>query len=272
LLGRFVSLFEASFEDLENRIASLPVSFDAQAAPPELLPWLASWLGIELRAEQDEDSRRAAIASAFDMHGQRGTRAGLEAAIRAQTGLDAVVEEPIVQTDWWALPDAGEASVHTAPALGFTTVLASADPQGAVAGASATLDASHLISSDEYGAPLFSDVAHRFTVRVYRGAHFTPHTLDEVARVLDREKPVHTDYHICVVEPCMQVGLQARLGIDTVVAGGDPPARLPGLTQASAHSSKSARRSAHLRLGGQPAGRMGHSSRVGDTTRLGGAE
>ena len=43
--------------------------------------------------------------------------------------------------------------------------------------------------------------------------------LQKIRSILDREKPAHTDYHLCVVEPTMRVGFQARVGIDTIVAG-----------------------------------------------------
>jgi hypothetical protein len=45
-----------------------------------------------------------------------------------------------------------------------------------------------------------------------------------VRAVIEREKPAHTTYHLCVIEPRMRVGAQARLGIDTIVSQGPPPA------------------------------------------------
>jgi hypothetical protein len=37
--------------------------------------------------------------------------------------------------------------------------------------------------------------------------------------VLDREKPAHTTYHLCVIEPRMRVGLQSIVGVDAIVGG-----------------------------------------------------
>ena len=46
--------------------------------------------------------------------------------------------------------------------------------------------------------------------------------------VIDAEKPAHTDYHLCFVEPRLRVGFQARLGIDAIVGNGPAPLRLGG--------------------------------------------
>jgi hypothetical protein len=55
----------------------------------------------------------------------------------------------------------------------------------------------------------------------------------------------------------MRIGFQALLGIDTVVAGPAEPSRLGDPPP-----------SGGLVLGGDPPGRMGVGSRVGQTTRL----
>ena len=46
------------------------------------------------------------------------------------------------------------------------------------------------------------------------------HALGHVSSGIDREKPAHTSYEICVVEPGIRVGYRARLGIDTLVGHG----------------------------------------------------
>jgi hypothetical protein len=46
--------------------------------------------------------------------------------------------------------------------------------------------------------------------------------VERVAQVVEREKPAHTTYHLCSIGAAMRVGFQARLGIDTIVAGATP--------------------------------------------------
>ena len=143
--------------------------------------------------------------------------------------------------------------------LGVTTMLAPADAQGAVLGTTAQLDFSHLITEEEFGAPLFADVAHQFSVQVYRGQLGCAETMARVRAVIEREKPAHTTYHLCVIEPRLRVGFQARVGIDAVVAGGPSPGRLSAGMSLGEGAA----------LGGEGPGRLDGQGHVGVSTRVG---
>ncbi len=260
-LARFLSLFESFLRETEAEIADLPRLFDPAATPRAFLAWLGEWLAVELRETWDEAQRRQVIAEAFEAYAGRGTSEGLRMAVCRFAGVDVRIEEPILHAGWWSL--AGD---ETAPLLeagtsilGFTTMLAPAEAQGAVVGTTAVLDGSHLITQEEFGLPLFEDVSHRFAVQLYRGHSYSAQKQDEVRTVLDREKPAHTTYHLCVIEPRMRVGFQARVGIDSIVAGPPPPTLLgePLVVEAD------------FVLGGDLSGRIGERSRIGQTTRLG---
>jgi hypothetical protein len=140
--------------------------------------------------------------------------------------------------------------------LNFDTMLAPAEAQGAVLGTTATLDRSHLITDAEYGAPLFEDVAHRFTVVVYPNAVSTTKKRAEVTAIIERDKPAHTAYHLCVIQPKMRVGFQSMVGIDTVVGGPEPATPL---AETSAGG---------LVLAGAPLARLGEGSQIGVNTQL----
>jgi phage tail-like protein len=259
-LERYLALLESMFRDVEQKIEGLDRLIDPRAVTPGRLPWLAEWLGLALSKDWDDAQLREAITAAFESYGWRGTARGLRQAVLRYTGADIRIEEPLLQTNWWSLADEDSTGLEAESAvLGFATVLAPAEPQGAVLGTSAVLDGSHLITHAEYGAPLFMDVAHRFTVQMYRGATFSEQVRNDVRAVLDREKPAHTVYHLCVVEPTMRVGFQARVGVDAIVAG---PATPTGLEDKG-------RPSAGLVLGGEPPGYVGAASQLGQTTRLG---
>lgn len=259
-LARFLSLFESLFDDVEGEIADLALLFDPEAAPEEFLAWFGGWLALDVRDEWDEDQKRRAIAEAFAMYARRGTADGLRMALRRFAGVDVHIEEPLLQMAWWSLaPEEGASALETQNGvLGFTTMLAPAEAQGAVVGSTAVLDHSHLIRQEEFGIPLFEETAHQFSVQLYRGSSFSEQKLNEVRALLDREKPAHTTYHLCIVEPRMQLGV-ARIGIDTIVAG--PPAPTPlGQTPSLG---------ADLILGGDATGQLGTLSQLGQTTRLG---
>jgi hypothetical protein len=160
-----------------------------------------------------------------------------------------------VGASWWTLP--GEAPTDAEAGLsllGVSTGLAGAEPQGAVVGTTAVLDGSYLSPQEAYATPLFAEVAHQFTVRVYRGRGYRDHTLAAVRGLLDREAPAHTSGHVCVVEPRMRVGVQARVGVDAVVAGPE------------ASTAMRAEAAGGLVLGGPPSGRLGRDSYLGRTS------
>lgn len=75
----------------------------------------------------------------------------------------------------------------------------------------------------DFGMPLYSDTAHLFTVSVPACALPKDAQRQMLRRIIHLEKPAHTDYQLCFVEPRMRVGYQARLGIDSIVAGPPPP-------------------------------------------------
>jgi phage tail-like protein len=273
-LLRLLSLFESFNSETEAAIARLPALFDPLAAPADYLPWLAGWLALQLEEDWDEATARLAVAQAFARYAQRGTAVGLRRALKDDAGVDVVIQEPILHAAWWSLPVPAGAKCGSAPGsregetvwkavensvLGYTTMLAPAQAQGAVVGTSAVLDQSHLIPAADFGVPLFGDVAFRFTVLVFEGQINCATAADRVRAIIEREKPAHTAYHLCVLKPRMRVGFQARVGIDTIVSG--PPS--------SMRLGETADLGGETALGGQPAGRMGAEMHVGVTTLVG---
>ncbi len=260
-LARFLTLFESLFAEAEHGIDGLPRLFDADAVPAPALSWLGSWLGLDVHEDWPESVQRRAIAEAMALSGLRGTAEGLRRAIALQAGVNVRIEEPILTAQWWSLAPSADAPPADAEGsvLGLTTMLAPAAPQGAIVGATATLGGSHLIAGDQAGEPLFTDVAHQFAVLMYRGAAYSVAAEAAVRAVIAREQPAHTTYQLCVVEPAMRLGWQARIGIDSIVAGRAPITPL----------GEAAPLGAGMAIGGSPSGRIGQHSRIGRSTRLG---
>jgi phage tail-like protein len=221
-LERFLALQQSTLSGLERSIADLPLLFDPWAAPdgnfPSWLGWLSGWLTFLLDENWTEPQMRKYLAEAFELHQERGTIEGLRRYLKLYGGVAAHIQEPALQTSLWSL---GETSL-----LGFTTMLAPGSLQGAVLGTSATLDQSNLTEAVDFGAALFDDVAHRFCIQVYCAELNRPGALDAVRAVIAREKPAHTDCHVCVIEPRLLIGLQARIGIDSIVGNGPPLAEV----------------------------------------------
>jgi phage tail-like protein len=274
-LLRLLSLFETFNQANENGIRNLPALFDPHSAPDNYLAWLAEWLAVDLQEDWNDATTRRAIETAFANYARRGTPAGLRAALKEYAGVDAIIEEPLLNASWWILPSPAASCSPLDPCapvtwqggensvLGYTTMAAPAEAQGAVVGTTAVLDQSQLITDSDYGVPLFEDVAFQFSVLVYRGQVNCPATLALVQSVIDQEKPAHTTSQLCILEPAMRVGFQARIGIDTIV-GGEPAAMRLGDALFDAAGLGAA-----TVLGGQPPGRVGSSSRLGVTTVVG---
>lgn len=114
-------------------------------------------------------------------------------------------------------------------------------------GGYATVGQAQLVSVGDPEHDLFGAYAHRFSVFV--PAACVPDLAAErmVRRALDREKPAHTRYELCLVEPRLRVGVQSTVGVDTIV-GAYPATRLAD-AGADAGAGASSSRAPSGRLG-----------------------
>ncbi len=229
-LERSLATFESLLASVQTEIDDLPRLFDPRATADELpdswLDWLSTWVAFDLDETWPGTERRRALAGAFNLLGRRGTLRGLREFISLYAGADVLIDEPASHASVWSLTEETgsesvtiNASALGLGSLGFTTMLAAAEPQGAVLGTTAIVDGSHIINRTDYGAPLFEDLAHRFCVHVRSSDVSAPGAMEALRRVLDREKPAHTTYQVFVTEPLMRVGAQARLGVDAIIGG-----------------------------------------------------
>jgi phage tail-like protein len=248
-LTRLLSLLETFFDDVDDRADEQLSWLDPFAAPAPLLPWLASWLEVDLDDRWSDDERRRAIAGAYERFRRVGTVDALRQALWHEAGVRAVIHEPARSGRVWVL---GGCRTGDVTALGAATTLAAAEPDGAIVGRSATLGGSHLIRGDELGGPLFEASAHRFIVHITERAFRTSRRA-RAERVIERDKPAHTAYHLCEIRPRLTVGIQARLGLTTIIGGQRRPG---GLDEGE------------LVLSGAPAGRLGSGLDLGRSTRL----
>jgi phage tail-like protein len=221
-LERFLALQQSVLGGIEGEIADLPRLFDPHAAPdsatPSWLGWLASWLTFVLDGNWSEPRTREYLAGAFQLFQQRGTIDGLRRFLEMYAGIHAHIQEPGLHNTMWSLGAVSE--------LGFTTMLAPGPAQGAVVGTTATLNQASLTEDIDRGAALFDDLAHKFCIQVYCAELNRPGAMAALQAVIAREKPAHTECHVCGIDARMRAGVQARVGIDTIVAAGPPPAEL----------------------------------------------
>jgi phage tail-like protein len=92
-LGRLLLAFEALLgrlggagqPGLEDVIGRLPRHFDPEHTPDELLPWLAGWVALTLRADWDAATQRDFLREIVPLYRLRGTHAGLQRMLEIYT-------------------------------------------------------------------------------------------------------------------------------------------------------------------------------------------
>lgn len=235
LLSRWLRELRGEFGAVEEALDDMPRLADPSFAANSALPWLAQWLALELPRIEGADERRALIDRAVALYARRGTKDSIAGFVQFHTGIKPAIVEDFESRAVWVLGQTSRLGFDTRlPALApFGMVLpdeAVADPCCPGPIGSAVVGASGPLASYQAGVPLFAETAWRFCVVVdaYRAGDAA--TLQEMKRIVDREKPAHTDYRVRLVQPDMRVGLQSVVGIDTIVGGDPPPWRLAPAT------------------------------------------
>lgn len=127
--ARFLANPEGIFTAIEDRVAAVHRLLDPDRVDPELLPWLAGWFAVTLDPDWTVAQRRFFVRHAMTLFAWRGTRRGIEAAVRlalaptpdASVFADAV-DGPRVLELFAARPRVGrrpDVPTSPAPATGF---------------------------------------------------------------------------------------------------------------------------------------------------------
>ena len=206
---RFLSLFDAQLELLDEVVARRAALLDADALPDDALGWLAGLLGLGFEAEMTVPQRRALIAAAPDLYRRRGTPSGLVDILAIALGIDASVDELGPMRPWGA---AGETHLGEFRLFGRS--------RARVRLGSSTLGTAPLISRgnpDDDGRLWGSS---RIVVTIPAGS---PREL--VERVVRSQTPAHVVATVRMRAPGF-VLTDPRIGIDTVLT--DPPPAVVG--------------------------------------------
>jgi hypothetical protein len=182
------------------------------------LSWLASWQAFNvpsrLSPESGPGAVRALIARVPELYQQRGTPSGVRDFVDIYTGSRPHLFEGFRERAAWVL--------GVSSRLGFDTGLPLNSVDGVVPDQT-VLGAASIESDTDWGSALFRDTAHRFSVLLPAADAPTADDQRRVRAVIDREKPAHTDYHVCFAKPTFRIGLQSRLDVDAIVAGQPEP-------------------------------------------------
>ena len=99
---RFLSLFEASVQELDEAIAFAPLLQDPDVLPDYVLPALAARIGIRADPSWSPDRLRRLLAAWPRISPLLGTPRGLRSLIAVIHGVDVLVEEPGRHRPWGA--------------------------------------------------------------------------------------------------------------------------------------------------------------------------
>lgn len=93
VIGAFATAFEELADSVRERVDGIEYLVDAGLATPEMLQFLASWLGLMLEPTDPLPYRRALVREAGRLLGWRGTRYGIEGLLSAATGARVTVTD-----------------------------------------------------------------------------------------------------------------------------------------------------------------------------------
>ncbi len=217
-----LALFESRFEDITESIDRLPTLFSPHAMSyrygrnSQELDWLRRVLALPtnlgLKDKPRDHNRNVQIfADGPYWLGRRGTPEGIRRLVWLATGVEIIVDEP-------GLDQIPNVVGVLDPAIVDQSIAATADCF--VSGL--TLGYSTLPDPDDPQPRLPNDLAHHFVVRGYESDFSDSESRELVEQVVARLAPAHTTYSVQMIEPQARVGMQARLGIDSVVARNHP--------------------------------------------------
>jgi phage tail-like protein len=212
-LRRYLALFEGFLGEVEARAVDRDLLLEPRTAPDEVLPWLASFMGLVLderwarapapRGQAPVDARRPLIRECIWLFRYRGTVPGLKRFIEIYTSV------PVVLIEHFRLRGLGGAVLGATGDAFSSSILGGGFRVGGTVGG-------------EGEAPLagslqdaFRTHAHRFSLIV--PAALDPEQLDVVRHILDVHRPAHTIFDICTVGAGMRLGLGLHLELSTVI-------------------------------------------------------
>ena len=214
-LRRYLATFEGVMGELEAKADARSTLLDPRSAPAEILPWLASFLGLVFdermaRASrpggQFEDVRRTLITEVAWLFRFRGTVAGLRRFIEIYLGTAPILIEQ------FRVRGLGGAILGDASGLTSSSVIGAGFRVGGALGEeeSTVIDGSIEDS--------FATHAHRFALIV--PGSLTAEQREVVNWILELHRPAHTLVQLCTVDAGMRVGRGLHIALTSVIGRG----------------------------------------------------
>jgi phage tail-like protein len=217
-LKDFLWVFQHIFNQTREKLNNIHHYFDPLETPSSFLPWLGSWVAMVLEEDWPEVKQRNLIKKAVELYHLRGTVRGIRIYLKIFTGVEPVIHENHWPFDGIQVCPFEMYPTHDAHGIEITdeelrTAIARPEWKGAT------------IGEDMVEMP-WVDKNHVFTVELpLQQEQVELDTIRRIHRILDREKPAHTDYYV-IFQPeeeqeedfAIEVGIRSTIGVDTWTA------------------------------------------------------
>jgi phage tail-like protein len=193
-LEHFLALFEHIFTAVEDRYELFTRQLNPDAAPLEVINWLACLIDLSFDPSWPLERRRALVAAAMELYETRGTPRGLVRFVEIYTGVRPVILEAFLERP------------SRPPLLGLAGITLGGN--------------THLSPATRRRTPeelLLQRWAHRFTMLVFLEDECDEEvTLAVIERIVRVNKPAHTVHTLHIVRADARVGA-ARVGVDAML-------------------------------------------------------
>jgi phage tail-like protein len=210
---RFLSIFDATVEDVDRLIERTPALLDPKGIPSEVLPWLGTFFDVVMERKWSAAQRSAILQAIPELYMLRGTVEGLRRVIDAVFGVAAHIDELGPTRNWGS--------------TGKSTVL------GAVRLFSRSSARLRLGTSSIGRTPLRSygnpdrdpDSVHAFRIRVSTppAGQYGAIDAEELRRLVESQKPAHVTASVVRTGELPILGTRVSVGIDTILGSLQKP-------------------------------------------------
>lgn len=91
---RYISIFSSVYNDLDERIRTLPSILDLDTCPAHLLVTYGEWLGVDLDCDiRDEEVLRTLVKEAYELNRIKGTKACVQRISQIMLGEEVIILE-----------------------------------------------------------------------------------------------------------------------------------------------------------------------------------
>jgi phage tail-like protein len=221
---RFLANFDASIGDVDAAITRFPALLEPGSVPSVVLPWLGSFLGVVFDPTWSVTLQQNILKVLPQLYAQRGTIAGLTAAIKVVFGIEPAIQELASQRSWGALGDSSKAGadapVQPNAILGSVRLFGKARTRFRLGHSALGVAPMHAYGNPDLD-PLNAE-AYRFEVQIPR-ASWKAADRARLGALIDSQKPAHTLVTVRHGGEGFVVGVWSSVGIDTAFTALPPP-------------------------------------------------